>query len=104
MDKKKKKTVKAPVNDALVEFAELYKTIKTTIVSKETGERIWALWQKYTGRTDRWRGCAGCLIAKVKFLKKRCIESGIMLKDGEQNSKKNTIPGEASGDVPGEQQ
>lgn len=71
---------KNEVNDTLVEFAELYKTINTPVVSKEIGERIWTLWQKYTGRTDRWRGCSGCLIAKVRFLKKRCIESGIILK------------------------
>lgn len=63
--------------EALREFAELYNSINTTVVSKEVGDRIWTLWQRYTGRTDRWRGCSGCLVGKVRFLKNRCVENGI---------------------------
>lgn len=61
----------------LDDFAETYKGITTSIVDKETGELIWAMWQAYTGRTDRWRGCGACLASKVKFLKKQCKEFGI---------------------------
>lgn len=61
----------------LEEFAEIYKGITTSIVDKETGELIWAIWQAYSGRTDRWRGCGACLAGKVKFLKKQCKEFGI---------------------------
>lgn len=61
----------------LEEFAELYKGINKSVVDHETGEIIWAMWQAYTGRTDRWRGCGACLVSKVRFLKKQCKEFGI---------------------------
>lgn len=37
------------------------------IVPFETSNLIWSMWQNYSGRTDKWRGCASCLRNKIRF-------------------------------------
>lgn len=83
----------------LLEEAMIIIGVKT-LATDEDARKLWGIWQEYTGRTATYRNCSVCVYSKVKFLKKEYKR----LKDGEQNSKKNTVPGEASGDVPGEQQ
>lgn len=72
----KPKEEPAPVDPkikVLQEFAEIMKKHgKHGLVDITIGERLWRLWQDYTGRTDKWRRCSSCLIPKCMRLIKEC--------------------------------
>lgn len=97
MAKKKSRSVEIHKMELLEEAMQII-SVKT-LATDEDARKLWGIWQEYTGRTATYRNCSVCVYSKVRFLKKEYKR----LKDNE-NSKKNTVPGEASGDVPGEQQ
>lgn len=97
MAKKKSRSVEIHKMELLEEAMQIIGV--KTLATDEDARKLWGIWQEYTGRTATYRNCSVCVYSKVKFLKKEYKR----LKDNE-NSKKNTVPGEASGDVPGEQQ
>lgn len=47
------------------------------LVKMEIAQELWQLWQKYTGRTDRWRKCSSCVIPKVHRMIKECQKYNI---------------------------
>lgn len=98
MAKKKSRSVEIRKMELLEEAMQIIGV--KTLATDEDARKLWKIWQEYTGRTATYRNCSVCVYSKVKFLKKEYKR----LKDGEQNSKKNTVPEQASGDVPGEQQ
>lgn len=64
----------------LNEFAELMRVHgKHGLVDVAIGEQIWRLWQKFTGRTDKWRRCSSCLIPKCMRLIKECKAHNISI-------------------------
>ncbi len=72
---------KDPKIETLESFAAILRTHgKHGLVSMEIGEQLWNLWQKYTGRTDRWRKCGSCLVPKVHKMINECNRFNIPIR------------------------
>lgn len=79
----KPKEEPAPVDPKVAilnEFAELMRVHgKHGLVDVAIGEQLWRLWQKFTGRTDRFRKCSSCLVPKVQRLIRECKAHNISI-------------------------
>lgn len=72
---------KDPKIAILEAFASIMRTHgKHGLVKMEIGEELWGLWQKYTGRTDKWRKCGSCLVPKVHKMIDECKRFGILVR------------------------
>lgn len=69
--------------DILMKYKDIMSKQTRSVVPQAVGAEIWKMWQEYTGRTDRWRGCGACLAGKIKFFNKE-------LKAIEQTIEENT--------------
>ncbi len=57
--------------ELLKQFDEIMSKQERSLVEYSVAIQIWKIWQQYTGRTDRWRGCGTCLTSKIRFLTKQ---------------------------------
>lgn len=55
-------------------------TVKTTFrTSTDNGYRILEYYNKYTGRQERWTGCASCVSGKFQYLLGECKRKNITI-------------------------
>lgn len=65
----------------LLSFKNFMETsVKNTYrTSSENGYRILEFYNKYTGRQERWTGCASCVSGKFHFLLGECKKKNITI-------------------------
>lgn len=55
-------------------------TVKTTFrTSSDNGYRILEYYNKYTGRQERWTGCASCISGKFQYMLGECKRKNISI-------------------------
>ena len=55
-------------------------TVKTAFrTSTDNGYRILEYYNKYTGRQERWTGCASCVSGKFQYLLSECKRKNISI-------------------------
>lgn len=66
----------------LMQFADFWNTncAGHSITTVDNAKVLWNYWQKLSGRTDRFNGCTPCIVTKLRWMKKLCIEKGIEVK------------------------
>lgn len=66
----------------LMQFADFWNTncAGHSVTTVENAKVLWNYWQELSGRTDRFNGCTPCIVTKLRWMKKLCIEKGIEVK------------------------